>query len=105
MQLQSPSSTEPSFKPTTHHPESQEMRARVVELRRLAESIESSLVMVLVDGEGLDGWGGLRASLCERMLVRNLHQLHSAVEELRESALSLSEQADQLDLEHQTCVA
>lgn len=61
--------------------------------------------MALIGDERAIGWGGPRAELCERMLARSLHQLHEAVEDLRESALSLSDQADRLDLEHRTCVA
>ena len=86
-------------------PTSHELRARVTELRRLAESIEAASAMGLAGDARPIGWSGPRAELCDRMLARSVHQLHEAVEDLRESALSLSEQADRLDLEHRTCVA
>lgn len=86
-------------------PASDQLRARVTELRRLAESIEAVSAMSLAGDEHTIGWSGPRADLCDRMLARSVHQLHEAVEDLRESALSLSEHADRLDLEHRTCVA
>jgi len=56
--------------------------------------------MVLVDVGGADRWNTNRARLCDRMLSRNLHQLHQAADDLRESALGFSRRADELDITH-----
>ena len=71
----------------------------------LARSIERSLVMVLADAGDTPTWGTDRARLCDRMLSCNLHQLHQAADDLRESALSCCQRADELDLTRRVDVA
>jgi hypothetical protein len=87
------------------HPDSSALRHRAGQLRRLATSIERSLVMMLVDVSDGDGWDTDRARLCDRMLDRNLHQLHQAADDLREAALACCHRADELDGGHRDRVA
>lgn len=108
--MQHPSSQSPEPKPSQHqdsprHPESSGLRRRAADLRRLAASIERSLVTALGDVGGTDTWDTNRARLCDRMLSRNLHQLHQAADDLRESALRFCRRADELDLAHRARVA
>ncbi len=108
--MQQPSSQATEPEPSQHpnsprHPESTQLRHRAADLRRLAASIERSLVMALDDVGGADTWDTNRARLCERMLSRNLHQLHQAADDLRESALRFCRRADELDLAHRARVA
>ena len=90
---------------STHHPYSGSLRDRASRLRRLAASIERSLVMMLPAADGAETWDTTRAQLCGRMLEHNLHQLHQAADDLRETALRLSQRADQLDAAHRSRVA
>ncbi len=61
--------------------------------------------MLLVDAGAGGGWDTNRARLCDRMLHRNLHQLHQAADELREAALVCCHRADELEGRHRTQVA
>ena len=90
---------------STHHPYSGSLRQRAGHLRRLATSIERSLVMVLRDTDGAEAWDTTRAQLCDRMLGRNLHQLHQAADDLRETAVRFCQRADELDVVHRSRVA
>ena len=102
MQHPSSPSTEPQ---QLHHPDSKALRRRAAELRTLASSIERSLVAVLGDASGTETWNTSRGRLCDRMLSRNLHQIHEAADDLRESALRFCQRADDLDHAHRTHVA
>jgi len=98
VQHQSPNPSPPNQTidaPASDHPDAPMLRHRADQLRRLATAIEGSLVMSLVDAGS--GWDTNRARLCERMLHRNLHQLHQAADELREAALVCCRRADELD--------
>lgn len=53
----------------------------------------------------VEAWNTNRGQLCQRMLSRNLHQIHEAADDLRDSALRFCERADELDLTHCTDVA
>ena len=53
--------------------------------------------MVLADTTDGDLWVTTRAQLCDRMLVHNLHQLHEAADQLRQTALRLCLRAEALD--------
>lgn len=90
---------------SSHHPYSGPLRQRAGHLRRLATSIERSLVMMLGDADRTDGWDTTRAQLCGRMLDRNLHQLHQAADDLRETAVRFCQRADQLDVAHRSRAA
>lgn len=90
---------------SSHHPYSGPLRERAGRLRRLASSIERSLVMLLHDADRAASWDTTRAQLCDRMLDRNLHQLHQAADDLRETAVRFCQRADQLDVAHRTRVA
>jgi hypothetical protein len=84
--------------PQPTHPYSSVLRQRAVHLRELAAAIERSPVTALPDAADDDGWTSPRAELCERILRRNVHQLHAAADDLRETALRLRRRADELDL-------
>lgn len=90
---------------SSHHPLSSVLRQRAGHLRELASSIERSLVMTLGDTGDTETWTTNRARLCQRMLRRNLHQLHQAADDLRETAIRFRQRADELDLIHRTRVA
>lgn len=102
MQHPSSPSTEPQ---QLQHPDSSALRRRAADLRTLASSIERSLVTVLADVSGTDTWNTNRGQLCERMLSRNLHQIHEAADDLRDSALRFCDRADELDRTHRADVA
>lgn len=72
----------------THHPFSSILRQRSAHLRDLAGRIEQSLVMTLDDPP---------SDLARRLLDRNLHQLHLATEDLRDTSFRLAARADELD--------
>lgn len=90
---------------SSHHPYSGPLRQRAHHLRQLATSIERSLVMMLGDADQAVGWDTTRAQLCGRMLDRNLHQLHRAADDLRETAVRFCQRADELDLAHRSRAA
>lgn len=82
------------------HPYATVLRQRAAHLLGLAATIERSHVMRLPERLDDAGWSTTRARLCEHMLERNLHQLHDAAEELRETALRFRRRADELDAAH-----
>ena len=90
---------------SSHHPYSGSLRQRAVQLRQLASSIERSLVVVLRDAGEAAVWTTIRADLCDRILDRNLHQLHQAADDLRETSIRFCQRADELDLAHRSRVA
>jgi hypothetical protein len=79
------------------HPYASTLRQRAATLRDLAGSIERSVVMTLHDLAGGDTWSTPRARLCEAMLTRNLHQLHAAADNLRDTAFRMQVRASELD--------
>ena len=80
------------------HPHASVLRQRAATLRDLAGSIERSIVMSLEELAGDQTWSSPRARLCEAMLARNLHQLHRAADDLRDTAFRLQARAGELDL-------
>lgn len=72
-----------------HHPYSSVLRQRAANLHDLAGRIERLLVMRLDDAP---------SELARRLLDRNLHQLHLAADDLRDSADRFRRRADELDL-------
>jgi hypothetical protein len=58
--------------------------------------------MTLPDAAAEAAWTDRRARLCEQLLHRNLHQLHQAADDLRETSLRLLQRADELDLVHRS---
>ncbi|MFP5487180.1 MAG: hypothetical protein ACLGHQ_02590 [Acidimicrobiia bacterium] len=72
-----------------HHPYSSVLRQRSAHLLDLAARVERSLVMQLDEAP---------SALARRLLDRNLHQLHLAVDDLRDSADRFRRRADELDL-------
>ena len=99
--MHTPSTHHPSFA----HPTASLYRQRAGHLRELAASIERALVMVLTDASDTDEWDTTRGRLCNRMLERNLHQLHQAADDLPTTALRFRQRADQLDLASRPRVA
>ena len=81
-----------------HHPYVSVLRQRAECLRDLARSIERSLVMTLDDVAAEAAWDSPRARLCEAMLERNLHQLHQAADDLRDTACRMHARARELEL-------
>jgi hypothetical protein len=84
---------------TTPHPSATLLHRRAADLRALATAIERSPVMRVLDlaeEASPDGWHGDRAELCERMLAGDLHRLHLAAEQLRQTAFRLAARAVQL---------
>src|SRR5262245_4682509 len=79
------------------HPHASVLRQRAATLRDLAGSIERSIVMTLDELAGEQRWSSPRARLCEAMLTRNLHQLHRAADELRDTAFRMQARADELE--------
>jgi hypothetical protein len=80
-----------------HHPHASVLRQRAATLRDLAGSIERSIVTTLDELTGVDTWSTPRARLCEAMLARNLHQLHRAADDLRDTAFRMQARAGELD--------
>lgn len=76
---------------------SPELRRRAELLTDLSRQIEQSLVAA-IDAHLVDGrWTSPRGRLCERLLQRNLHQLHRAADDLRVIAMRFRDRADELD--------
>ena len=82
-----------------HHPYASVLRQRAGRLQELARAIENALVMALDDEHALGAIpiNSRRARLCEAMLARNLHQLHQAADDLRETAFRFLARADEFD--------
>ncbi len=74
-----------------------DLRQRARHLRHLADAIETSPVMRLDRYGGVDTWRGPRPELCRATLARNQHQLHAAVDDLREHAWWFDRQAQELE--------
>ena len=81
----------------SHHPHASVLRQRAATLRNLARSIERSIVMTLDELAGDATWSSPRARLCEAMLARNLHQLHRAADDLRDTAFRMQARAGELE--------
>ncbi len=79
------------------HPYASVLRQRAGRLQELATAIEHALVMALDDGTLALHVSARRARLCEAMLARNLHQLHQAADDLRETAFRFRTRADEFD--------
>ena len=73
----------------THHPYSSVLRQRAAHLHDVASRLERAHVMRLE---------GAPSELARRLLDRNLHQLHVAVDDLRDAAHRFRRRADELDL-------
>jgi hypothetical protein len=82
---------------TPHHPHASVLRQRAATLRELAGSIERSILTTLDELAGPETWSTPRARLCEAMLTRNLHQLHRAADDLRDSAFRMQARAGELE--------
>ena len=80
-----------------HHPHASVLRQRAATLRDLAGSLERSIVTTLDELTGADTWSTPRARLCEAMLRRNLHQLHRAADDLRDTAFRMQARAGELE--------
>jgi hypothetical protein len=80
-----------------HHPHASVLRQRAATLRELAGSIERTIVTTLDELAGGETWSTPRARLCEAMLARNLHQLHRAADELRDTAFRMQARAGELE--------
>jgi hypothetical protein len=80
-----------------HHPHASVLRQRAATLRDLAGSIERSIVMTLGELAARASWSSPRARLCEAMLARNLHQLHRAADDLRDTAFRMQARAGELE--------
>ena len=77
------------------------LRQRSATLRDLARSLERSLVTTLDRVADTGAWAATapsRVRLCEAMLARNLHQLHEAAEQLRDTAHRMHTRAAELEL-------
>lgn len=88
--------------PAAHHPYASVLRQRAARLQELATTIEGSLVMALDDEAELAAipLHSRRARLCEALLARNVHQLHGAADELRDTAFRFLVRADEFDRAH-----
>lgn len=73
------------------------LRKRAELLIGIAEAVERQRVMELPDFAVRSSWGSSHAGMCERMLRRNLHQLHRSAEELRSAAHGFRELARRKD--------
>lgn len=82
---------------TTTSSYSPELRRRAANLVELAARIERSLVMSLPEFTAYSAFDDTRATLCDRMIARNLHQLHRAADDLRTTARRFEQRADELD--------
>jgi len=85
----------------TTHTDNDELRRRARHLAELADTLERSAAMRLHDGFATYDHdydhNGERGRLCDRLLASNLHQLHTAAEELRLVAFRLSSRAGPAD--------
>ncbi len=72
------------------------LRHRARQLIELAAQIERSRVMNIPDLAGSAARNSSRARLCDVLLERNLHQLHQAADDLRQTAFHFHERADEL---------
>lgn len=84
-----PGSVGSSYSPT--------LRERADHLTALAARIERALVLSLPDELVAHVGPGGRGELIERLLERNLHQLHRAADDLRTTAFRFRARADELD--------
>lgn len=82
---------------TAHHPYAAVLRQRAARLQDLARRIDGALVHGLDPEVTPIPSKSTRARLCERMLARNLHQLHRASDDLRETAFRFLARADEFD--------
>lgn len=85
--------------PAAHHPYASVLRQRAARLQELAQAIERSLVMALDDEPMLAAvpLHSRRARLCEALLARNVHQLHTAADDLRDTAFRFLARAEEFD--------
>lgn len=83
---------------TPHHPYAAVLRQRASRLQDLARRIDAALVTALDPELAPISADIARARLCEKLLTRNLQQLHRAADELRGTAFRFTARADELDL-------
>jgi hypothetical protein len=82
---------------TPHHPYAAVLRQRAARLQDLARRLDGTLVTALDPDVAPIPADTARARLCETLLTRNLHQLHRAADELRNTAFRFTARADELD--------
>ncbi len=82
---------------TAHHPYAAVLRQRAARLNDLARRLDGALVLTLDPAVRSIPADVARARLCESLLARNLHQLHRAADDLRESAFRFTARADEFD--------
>lgn len=82
---------------TGRHPYAAVLRQRAGRLQELARRIDGAVVHLLDPELAPIPDGSARARLCERMLAHNLHQLHRAADELRDTAFRFNARADEFD--------
>lgn len=78
--------------------EAEHLRARMVELRKLAEDIERTPLLSLDRHAGPETWSSPAADDCRAELARDQVELHRAAEDLRWRAYQLDREAEQLDV-------
>jgi hypothetical protein len=83
-----------------HHPYAAVLRQRAARLQHLARQIDVALVHTLDPEVVTIPADTARARLCERLLDRNLHQLHRAADDLRSTAFRFLARADEFDRHH-----
>lgn len=93
--MSQPSPRQPASRPSPapHHPQVSVLRQRAAGLRALAVTIERAGVLTL---DWPAGWGR-DATLYDRLLAHNLHQLHRSADELRTVAFGFARRADELE--------
>lgn len=74
------------------------LRQRARHLRGLATAMEASPTIDLDHHAGDDTWRGRKPALCRAILAANLHQLHSAAEDLRWQAYLFEQQALEIEI-------
>ncbi len=85
---------------SAHHPYAAVLRQRAARLQHLARQIDGALVYTLDPEVVTIPTDTARARLCERLLDRNLHQLHRAADDLRSTAFQFLARADEFDRHH-----
>ena len=78
-------------------PPAQELRRRALELRRLAVRLDGVTLHAVTAWAGPDTWRSPAADECRAMLSRDRQRIAHAVDELRDRAWRLDQQADALE--------
>jgi hypothetical protein len=78
-------------------PQADDYRRRAIELRRLANHLETTPLLSLHRWAEEDTWSSPRADECRDLLIADQSRVRRAVDDLRDQAWWYERQADHLD--------